>query len=220
MHSAAKEQFFQALDVFKDRGATFVDIDLDILKYSIAIYYIISTAEASTNLARFDGIRYGQRSSRAKTLDEVYDFSKQEGFGAEVKRRILLGTFVLSSGYKDAYYKKALQMRTMIINKFYEAFAQCQIIAMPTCPFTTFPLGAIKNPLEMYLQDVFTIAANLVGLPSISIPSGFSADNKPFGLQLLGPQMHDADVLKYAHAFEKATSFHTKLPPLFQRDLL
>ena len=216
MNKEAKEQFFRTLDVFKDKGATLVDVDLDILKYSIAIYYIISTAEASTNLARFDGIRYGQRSSRAKTLDEVYDFSKQEGFGAEVKRRILLGTFVLSSGYQDAYYKKALKVRTLIIDKFREAFEQCQVIAMPTSPFTTFPLGAIKNPLDMYLQDIFTIAANLAGLPSISIPSGFSADNKPFGLQLLGPQMHDGDVLSYAHAFEKATHFHTKIPPLFE----
>ncbi len=196
-------------------GATLVDVDLDILKYSIAIYYIVSTAEASTNLARFDGIRYGNRSARAKTLEEVYEFSKQEGFGPEVKRRILLGTFVLSSGYQDAYYKKALKVRTIIIDKFNKAFEQCQIIAMPTCPYTTFPLGAIKNPLDMYLQDIFTIGANLAGLPSISIPSGFSAEHKPFGLQLLGPQMHDAQVLSYAHAFEKIRHFNTKIPPLF-----
>lgn len=215
LQGEAKEQFFQSLEAFKDRGATLVDIDLDILKYSIAIYYIISTAEASTNLARFDGVRYGKRSSRAKTLDELYDFSKQEGFGPEVKRRILLGTFVLSSGYQDAYYKKALKVRTMIIEKFNEAFAKCAMIAMPTSPFTTFPLGAIKEPLEMYLQDIFTIAANLAGLPAISIPSGFSAEGKPFGLQLLGPQMHDAEVLAYAHAFEKAHPFSGKIPPLF-----
>jgi aspartyl-tRNA(Asn)/glutamyl-tRNA(Gln) amidotransferase subunit A len=199
----AKDSFFRALDVFQQKGAKLIDIDLDILNYSIAIYYIISTAEASTNLARFDGIRYGQRSTRAKTLDEVYDFSKQEGFGPEVKRRILLGTFVLSSGYQDAYYKKALKVRTLIIDKFREAFEQCQIIAMPTSPFTAFPLGAIKDPLQMYLQDIFTIGANLAGLPAISIPSGLSQEGKPFGLQLLGPQMHDAQVLSYAHAFEK-----------------
>lgn len=211
----AKESFFHALETFKEKGATFVDVDLDILKYSIAIYYIVSTAEASTNLARFDGIRYGLRSERAKTLDEVYNFSKQEGFGAEVKRRILLGTFVLSSGYQDAYYNQALKVRTIIIEKFKEAFKKCRIIAMPTSPLTAFEIGAIKNPLDMYLQDIFTIGANLAGLPSISIPCGLSSENKPFGLQLLGPQMHDAAVLSYAHAFEKAHNFSTKVPPLF-----
>lgn len=216
LEGEAKEHFLRALDVYKEMGATCVDVDLDILKYSIAMYYIISTAEASTNLARFDGIRYGQRSPRAKTLEEVYDFSKQEGFGPEVKRRILLGTFVLSSGYQDAYYKKALKVRTLTIEKFKEAFEKCQVIAMPTSPFTTFPLGAIKDPIEMYLQDIFTIGANLAGLPAISIPSGFSREGKPFGLQLLGPQMHDAQVLKYAHAFETIKPFAQQIPPLFE----
>lgn len=215
LQGEAKEHFLQALDVYKEMGAKCVDVDLDILKYSIAMYYIISTAEASTNLARFDGIRYGQRSARAKTLEEVYDFSKQEGFGPEVKRRILLGTFVLSSGYQDAYYKKALKVRTLTIQKFSQAFEKCQVIAMPTSPFTAFTLGAIKDPLQMYLQDIFTIGANLAGLPAISIPSGFSREGKPFGLQLLGPQMHDAQVLQFAHAFEKHKNFSHHIPPLF-----
>lgn len=212
----AKDQFMQSIETFKSLGAKIVDIDLDLLKYSIAVYYILATAEASTNLARFDGIRYGKRSARAATLDEVYDFSKQEGFGPEVKKRILLGTYVLSSGFQDAFYKKAQKVRTLMIQKFKAAFEKCSIIAMPTSPFTAFPLGAIQDPLQMYLQDIFTIAANLAGLPAISVPSGFDPEGRPFGLQLLGPQMHDAQVLQCAHAFEKATGLSQKIPPLFE----
>ncbi|HSW87075.1 MAG TPA: Asp-tRNA(Asn)/Glu-tRNA(Gln) amidotransferase subunit GatA [Rhabdochlamydiaceae bacterium] len=211
----SKENFLRSIDTLKKTGATIVDIDLDILKYSIAIYYILATAEASTNLARFDGIRYGLRSKRATTLDEVYDFSKQEGFGPEVKNRILLGTYVLSSGFQDAYYKKAQKVRTLIIQQVKKAFSDCSIIAMPTSPFPAFPLGSLQDPLQMYLQDIYTICANLTGLPAINIPSGFSKDNKPFGLQLLGPQMHDAHVLSCAYAFEQATNFNQKIPPLF-----
>ncbi len=216
LEKEAKEVFLKAIETFKSLGATIVDIDLDLLKYSIAIYYILATAEASTNLARFDGIRYGKRSSRATTLEEVYDFSKQEGFGPEVKKRILLGTYVLSSGFQDAFYKKAQKVRTLMIQKFKAAFEKCAMIAMPTSPFTTFPLGAIQDPLQMYLQDIFTIAANLAGLPSISVPSGFDSKNHPFGLQLMGPQMHDGKVLQFALAFEKATGFTQKIPPAFQ----
>ena len=134
LEADAKESFNRSIEVFKGLGATFVDVDLDILKYSIAVYYILATAEASTNLARFDGIRYGKRSPRATTLEEVYDFSKQEGFGPEVKKRILLGTYVLSSGFKDAFYKKAQKVRTLMIQQFQKAYEKCQIIAMPTCP--------------------------------------------------------------------------------------
>ena len=214
LEGGAKETFKQAIETLKSLGATIVDIDLDILKYSVAVYYILGTAEASTNLARFDGVRYGKRSPRATTLEEVYDFSKQEGFGPEVKKRILLGTYVLSSGYQDAFYKKAQKVRTLMIQKFNKAFQTCQIIAMPTCPTASFPIGAIQDPLQMYLQDIFTIAANLAGLPSISVPCGFS-DKRPLGLQLLGPQQHDATVLQLAHAFETATNFTQQLPPLF-----
>ncbi|MFI5335011.1 MAG: amidase family protein, partial [Chlamydiales bacterium] len=203
---------------FESLGAKIVDVDLDILKYSIAVYYILSTAEASTNLARFDGVRYGHRSARAKTLDEVYDLSKQEGFGPEVKNRILLGTFVLSSGYQDAYYKKAQKVRALIIQKLREAFALCDVIALPSSPFAAFPLGAIQEPLQMYLQDVYTICANLCGLPSISVPSGFTKDHKPLGLQILGPTLHDKEVLSIAHAFQKATQY-AKTPPLFDQEV-
>lgn len=214
----AKENFLQSMEVMKNLGFTLVDIDLSLLKYSIAVYYILATAEASTNLARFDGIRYGLRSDRARTLDEVYEYSKQEGFGKEVKNRILLGTYVLSSGYKDAYYKKAQQVRTLVIEQYKKAFRNCRYIAMPTSPFAAFPLGEIQDPLQMYLQDIYTIGANLAGLPAISIPSGFNQEHKPYGFQLLGAQRHDKEVLAAAHAFEKATFFHNHIPPLFDKE--
>jgi len=217
LNPEAKASFQTSVEIFQSLGAKIVDVNLDILKYSIAVYYILSTAEASTNLARFDGIRYGLRSSRAKTLDEVYDFSKQEGFGPEVKNRILLGTFVLSSGYKDAYYEKAQRVRALIIQKLREAFTLCDAITLPCSPFAAFPIGAIQEPLQMYLQDVYTICANLCGLPSISIPCGFTKEKKPLGLQILGPALHDKVVLSFAHAFEKATA-HAAVPPLFSRE--
>jgi aspartyl-tRNA(Asn)/glutamyl-tRNA(Gln) amidotransferase subunit A len=215
----AKENFFQALDVYKQLGVELIDVDLSVLKYSVAIYYILATAEASTNLARFDGIRYGLRSTRAMTLDEVYDYSKQEGFGPEVKKRILLGTYVLSSGYRDAFYKKAQQVRSLVNGQFKQAFSRCDLVAMPCSPFTTFEIGEIQDPLQMYLQDIYTIPANLSGLPSISIPSGFDVKKRPFGFQLLGPQMHDQKVLAFAHAFESATPHHTVIPPLFDDEV-
>ncbi len=201
--SETRENFEHSLKIL---GAQIVDIDLGILKNSIAVYYIIASAEASTNLARFDGIRYGIRSPRAKTLEEVYDFSKQEGFGTEVKQRILLGTYVLSSGYQDAYYRKAQKVRTLIIEQFRKAFLQCDLVAMPTSPFTAFPLNSIADPVQMYLQDIYTICANIAGLPAVSVPSGFSKDKKPFGLQLIGPLLKDAEVLHAAHIFEKTAN--------------
>jgi aspartyl-tRNA(Asn)/glutamyl-tRNA(Gln) amidotransferase subunit A len=209
-----KEIFTKSLDVLKELGAQIVEVDLSILKYSLAVYYILATAEASTNLARFDGIRYGVRSSRAKTLDEVYDFSKEEGFGHEVKRRILLGTYVLSAGYQDAYYKKAQKVRTLLIQRYKEAFEKCDLIATPVSPFTAFEIGAIQDPLQMYLEDIYTIGSNLAGLPAISVPGGFSKGGKPIGLQLIGPQMQDARVLRGADAFEKATRYSSAVPEL------
>jgi aspartyl-tRNA(Asn)/glutamyl-tRNA(Gln) amidotransferase subunit A len=209
-----KAVFNRALDSFKKLGAEIVDVDLSILKHSLAVYYILATAEASTNLARFDGIRYGIRSPEAKTLDEVYDFSKEDGFGPEVKRRILLGTYVLSSGYKDAYYKKAQKVRTLIINSYKAVFQKCDIVATPVSPFTAFEIGVMKDPLQMYLEDIYTIGINLAGLPAISIPEGIASDGKPLGLQLIGPQKQDARVLKMADAFEKANNYHADIPEL------
>lgn len=205
--------FNDSIQKLKEKGASIIDVDLSLLKYSIAVYYILATAEASTNLARFDGIRYGQRSSRAKTLDEVYDFSKEEGFGAEVKRRILLGTFVLSSGYQDAYYKKAQKVRTRIIQQFKQAFKSCDLVAMPVSPFAAFEIGSIKDPLQMYLADIYTIPSNLAGLPSITIPNGFSHDHKPVGFQLIGPQKCDRRVVAAGAALERVLQFNA-LPEL------
>ncbi len=204
--------FEESLEVYKQMGAQLVEVDLSTLKYSIAVYYILATAEASTNLARFDGIRYGHRSPRAKTLEEVYDFSKEEGFGAEVKRRILLGTFVLSSGYQDAYYKKAQKIRTLMIQQYKQAFQSCNVIAMPVSPFPAFEIGSITDPLQMYLADIYTLSINLAGLPGISIPNGFTTTGKPLGLQLIGPQKHDKFVIQTAHAFQKATHYHNAIP--------
>ena len=210
-----KKNFEASLDVFTSLGYKLVDIDLSLLKYSIAVYYILATAEASTNLARYDGVRYGLRSKEATSLEAVYDLSRQEGFGPEVKNRILLGTYVLSSGYKDAFHKKAQQVRTLIIEQLSKAFESCSMIAMPTSPCGAFPLGSIGDPVQMYLQDIYTIGANLAGLPAISLPSGFTADQKPLGLQLMAPQLQDLALLQAAHQFETATSFHKQIPSLF-----
>lgn len=211
-----RQNFEQSIDILKGLGVEIVDVDLEALKYGIAVYYVLAAAEASTNLARFDGIRYGVRAKGAKTLEEIYIQSRQEGFGWEVKNRILLGTYVLSSAQQDTYYAKAQKVRALIIKKLREAFGKCAMIALPVAPGTAFLLdGGIKDPLDEYLQDLYTVGANLAGLPAISIPSGLSVSGRPFGLQLMGPQMHDAAVLRYAHAFQKATNFASLCPPGF-----
>ncbi len=211
----AKESFMSALEVLKGLGCTLVDVDLNILKYAVATYYIIATAEASTNLARFDGIRYGVRSQRAETLEQIYDFSRTEGFGPEVKKRILLGTYVLSAGYQDAYYKQAAKVRVKIADEFERAFESCDVIATPVCPTAAFKKGAIQDPLEMYLQDIYTIGVNLARLPAISVPSGFNKANMPFGLQLIGAKKDDSLVCRLAHAYEKEAPFGLKIPSEF-----
>lgn len=215
-NSEVQSAIKQSIDTLKQLGATIVEVDLDLLKYSLAIYYILATAEASTNLARFDGIRYGVRSPRAKSLAEVYDFSRADGFGPEVKRRILLGTYVLSAGYRDAYYRKAQKVRTLIIEKYREAFSHCDVIAMPAAPTPAFPLGAKKDPLQMYLEDIYTIGVSLAGLPAVTTPCGFSKDGMPIGLQLIAPQKEDGRALRFAHCFESATAFHTAVPHMIQ----
>ena len=213
-----KKNFSKAIEKLKALGANICEINLDVLKHSIAIYYVLATAEASTNLARFDGIRYGIRSKEAKTLDEVYDISRDEGFGPEVKNRIMLGTYVLSAGYQEAYYKKAQKVRMLVIQAYEKAFTTCDVVAMPVIPSPAFVAGKIQDPIEMYMQDLFTISANLAGLPAISIPSGFNTKNLPFGLQLIGPQMHDTQIIRYAHAYEQATLFAKKIPPIFDKE--
>ncbi|MDF2550127.1 MAG: glutamyl-tRNA(Gln) amidotransferase subunit [Chlamydiales bacterium] len=214
LSSEPRQNFEESLKCLQQLGATLVEVDLEVLKASIAVYYILATAEASTNLARFDGIRYGLRSKLADTLDDVYDLSRAEGFGREVKRRILLGTFVLSAGYQDAYYKKAQKVRRLIIDQYKEAFKQCAIIATPVTPFTTFEVGSIQDPLQMYLQDIYTIAPNLAGLPGVSVPSGLSFDGKPYGLQLLAPAKQDVKLLQAAAAFESISPFAGRVPEI------
>jgi aspartyl-tRNA(Asn)/glutamyl-tRNA(Gln) amidotransferase subunit A len=198
----------RAIEAYRELGAEIIDIELPHAKYCIAVYYIIATAEASSNLARYDGVRYGFRAEDAPTLREMYRRTRDEGFGAEVKRRIMLGTYVLSSGYYEAYYRKAQQVRTLIKQDFEKAFEQCDAIATPTTPTTAFLLGEkTDDPLAMYLNDIYTCTANLAGIPGISLPCGLSEENLPIGLQLVGAHWSESMLLKLAHAYEQAHPF-------------
>lgn len=202
----------RAIEDYKKLGAEIVEISLPHLKYSIGIYYILATAECSSNLARFDGVRYGYRTPDAKNLLELYTKSRAEGFGPEVKRRIMLGTYALSSGYYDAYYKKAQQMRALVTQDFAEAFKKVDILISPTCPNTAFDLGAkASDPLQMYLTDIATISANLAGIPGMSVPAGFDKDGMPIGLQILAPQLQESKLFNVAHKFERANDYYLQL---------
>jgi aspartyl-tRNA(Asn)/glutamyl-tRNA(Gln) amidotransferase subunit A len=193
-------------------GAKLREISLPHTKYAIATYYLIATAEASSNLARFDGVRYGRRARGARSLAEMYERTRSEGFGAEVQRRILLGTYVLSAGYYDAYYRKAQQVRTLLRGDFERAFGACDVIVTPTSPEVAFELGAkTSDPLSMYLSDIYTVSANLAGIPGVSIPCG-QARGLPVGLQLLGPALGEAVLLRVADAFERRTEHHRRRP--------
>jgi aspartyl-tRNA(Asn)/glutamyl-tRNA(Gln) amidotransferase subunit A len=211
------KNFKESLEVFKNLGCTIIEIDLNILRYAIAVYYILAPAEASTNLARFDGIHYGIRSNQGVTVDEVVDFSRKEGFGTEVKQRIMLGTYVRSAQCQESYYTKAQKVRTLFIQAYHAAFQKCQIIATPTSPFATFKLKEIQDPIQMYLQDTYTIPANLAGLPAISIPSGFYNKQHPLGLHLTGPLLDDTKVLRFAYHYEQQTNFSKNIPSLFDK---
>ena len=201
-----------AIETYKKLGCEIVEISLDKLKYSIGIYYILATAECSSNLARFDGVKYGYRTANPENLMEMYTKSRAEGFGPEVKRRIMLGTYALSSGYYDAYYKKAQQMRALVTQEFEEAFKQVDVLISPTCPNTAFEMGAkTSDPLAMYLTDIATISCNLAGLPGISVPAGFDSTGMPIGLQILAPQLQEAKLLNFAYRFEQANDFYKKL---------
>ena len=201
-----------AIETYKKLGCEISEISLNKLKYSIGIYYILATAECSSNLARFDGVKYGYRTADPENLTEMYTKTRAEGFGAEVKRRIMLGTYALSSGYYDAYYKKAQQMRALVTEEFKEAFKQVDILISPTCPNTAFELGAkSSDPLAMYLTDIATIGCNLAGLPGISVPAGFDCEGMPIGLQILAPQMQEAKLFNFASKFEQENEFYTKL---------
>jgi len=210
-----REKIDTAIQVLKDRGATTVEISLPHTQYAVAVYYIIATAEASANLARFDGVRYGFRHPDAKDVREMYVLSKSQGFGPEVQRRIMLGTYVLSSGYYDAYYLKAQKVRALIKRDFDEAFQHCDIIATPTSPTPAFEFGAkTADPLEMYLSDIYTISTNLAGLPAISVPCGTCAGGLPAGLQIIGKAFDEETVLRSAHAYEQAAKIDLGIPAL------
>ncbi|HHT9135160.1 MAG TPA: Asp-tRNA(Asn)/Glu-tRNA(Gln) amidotransferase subunit GatA [Candidatus Avalokitesvara rifleensis] len=202
-----------AIRTYKGLGANVVEISLPHTMYAVAVYYIIATAEASSNLARYDGVRYGYRTTSSDGLISMYSRSRAEGFGSEVKRRIMLGTYALSSGYYDAYYLKASKVRNLIRQDFLSAFEKVDVVLCPTSPTPAFRLGErIENPLEMYLSDVFTIPANLAGIPGISIPCGFTRDNLPIGMQIMGKHFDEATLLKVARAFERETDYHLKRP--------
>ncbi len=204
-----------AIEVYKKLGAEVVEIEMPHFDYAISAYYVIATAEASSNLARYDGVHYGHRTERPADYIEVYSKSRAEGFGKEVKRRIMLGTYALSSGYYDAYYLKALKVRNLIRGDFTSAFEKCEAILMPVSPTTAFKLGEkIDDPLQMYLSDIYTIAANLAGIPSISIPCGFDRNNLPVGLQILTSSFGEDKLLRIARMFEKETDWHTRKAPI------
>ncbi len=198
-----KEAVLAAAKRYEKLGANIEEVKLPSLKHALSAYYVISSAEASSNLARFDGIRYGYRSENAETLDDIYKNSRSEGFGPEVQRRIMLGTFALSSGYYDAYYKKALQVRTLVVRDYNKVFEKCDFILSPVAPTTAYKLGEkTDNPLEMYMGDIYSVPINIAGVPSLSLPCGKDGDNMPIGMQLIGKPLGEATLYRAGYAFE------------------
>lgn len=208
-----KAEIEKAVKKYEELGAEIVDVSLPHTEYAVITYYIIAPAEASANLARYDGVRYGFRAANATSAPEMTRLSRTEGFGPEVRRRIMLGTYVLSSGYYDAYYKKAMQVRTLIRRDFNEAFEKCDVLLTPTSPVVAYPVDGKMDPLSIYMLDVTTIPVNMAGLPGISIPCGF-ADGMPVGMQLIGKVLDEETVLRAAYTFEQATDFHKAMAPL------
>ncbi|TDY44617.1 aspartyl/glutamyl-tRNA(Asn/Gln) amidotransferase subunit A [Alicyclobacillus sacchari] len=213
LNPAVKAAVDEAIRTLEQAGAEVVEVELPHMEYAVATYYLIAPAEASSNLARFDGVRYGRRAEASGVID-MFERSRSEGFGMEVKRRIIIGTYALSSGYYDAYYKRAQQMRTLIRQDYDRAFATCDVILMPTTPTTAFKFGEkADNPLQMYLNDIYTIPANLAGLPGASVPCGF-ADGLPIGLQILAKPFDEKSILRVAHAYEHLRTFAWQRPVL------
>ena len=218
INEEVKESLKNAIQKYKELGAEVEEFSLDIAKYALATYYIIACAEASSNLGRFDGIRYGYRAKEFDSLKDLYRKSRSEGFGSEVKRRIILGTYVLSSGYYDAYYKKAQQVRTLVMNEFNKAFEKYDVILTPTSPTVAFDIGSkSNNPLEMYLADICTVSVNIAGLPGISIPCGIDKEGMPIGMQLIGNKFEEEKLLNIAYIFEQATEFRKNYKPEFKK---
>jgi aspartyl-tRNA(Asn)/glutamyl-tRNA(Gln) amidotransferase subunit A len=205
----------QAVATYRDLGAEIIEVSLPHTTYAVACYYLIATAEASSNLARYDGVRFGLRAEHAENLIDMYMQSRAAGFGAEVKRRIMLGTYALSSGYYDAYYLKAQKVRTLIRQDFLEAFDKVDTLLTPVAPTPAFAIGEkVNDPLQMYLSDIYTIPVNLAGTCAMSLPCGFSAAGLPIGMQLIGKPFDEATILHTAHAFEQATEWHKRRPEL------
>ena len=218
INEEVKEQLQKAIETYKELGAEVEEFSLDIAQYALATYYIIACAEASSNLGRFDGIRYTYRTKEFKSLKEIYKKSRSEGFGPEVKRRIILGTYVLSSGYYDAYYKKAQQVRTLVMNEFNKGFEKYDVILTPTSPTVAFDIGSkSNNPLEMYLADICTVSINIAGLPGISIPCGVDKEGMPVGMQLIGNKFSEETILNAAYTFEQKIKFRENHKPEFKK---
>jgi aspartyl-tRNA(Asn)/glutamyl-tRNA(Gln) amidotransferase subunit A len=212
---ANEQRIREALKVFESLGAQLTEVSLPNLPLSVPVYYVVAPAECSSNLARFDGVRYGHRCEKPRDLLDLYRRSRGEGFGAEVKRRIMTGTYVLSAGYYDAYYLKAQRVRQLISADFTRAFAKVDVVMGPTTPTAAFAIGAkTSDPITMYLNDIYTIGANLAGLPGVSVPCGF-VDELPVGLQIVGPHFSEARLLNAAHAYQGATDWHTRIPQGF-----
>ena len=210
-----KQALDEAIETYRGLGAEFREITLPHTDYAVATYYLIATAEASSNLARYDGVRFGHRAEGAKGLIDMFSRTRDEGFGPEVKRRIMLGTYALSSGYYDAYYLKAQKARTLIMHDFLEAFKEVDVILTPVAPTPAFRIGEkVNDPLQMYLSDIFTIPVNLAGTCGISVPAGFSQEGLPIGLQLVGKPFGEETIIRAAYAFEQATAWHTKRAPI------
>ncbi len=215
LDSQVEKSIRDAIKVYQDLGAVCIDVSLPHMKYAIAAYYLVATAEASSNLARYDGVHYGHRTARPKDYIDVYNSSREEGFGAEVKRRIMLGTYALSAGYYDAYYLKALKVRNLIRQDFTSAFEKVDCLMCPTAPEAAFKIGQkTGDPLTMYLSDIYTIAVNLAGIPAISIPCGFNGAGLPIGLQILSPTFTEDKLLRIARMFESRTEYHMQQPAL------
>jgi len=215
--SDVREAVQKAIDVLKEQGAIVKEVSMPMLKHALPVYYLVATAEASSNLARYDGVKYGHRSSEAPDLLSMYFQTRKEGFGAEVKRRIMLGTYALSSGYYEAYYGKAQQVRRLIKEEFDKEFKNLDILVSPVSPSVAFGVGEkTEDPLAMYLSDIATIPANLAGLPGISVPCGFGKGNMPIGLQMVAAPLADATILTAAHAYQQATEWHKQNPPFLK----
>ena len=218
INEEVKENLEKAIETYKELGAEVSEVSLNIAEYALASYYIIACAEASSNLGRFDGVRYGHRAKEYSNIKELFRNSRTEGFGPEVKRRIILGTYVLSSGYYDAYYKKAQKVRTLVMNEFNKAFEKYDVILAPTSPTVAFDIGSkSNNPLEMYLADICTVSVNIAGLPGISIPCGVDKEGMPVGMQLIGNKFCEETILNAAYTFEQDFNFRENFKPEFKK---